>query len=127
MEIKNGYTTNKEIIEELGWRLQTERLRQNITQAKLAQAAGISRRTLVGAERGESFTVDTLLAILRVLGRLDQLNAFLPEPKLSPVELSKLSGCRRKKASRETPAQYDVLREEQKPWMWKEDTVAYGN
>ncbi|MBI9021380.1 MAG: helix-turn-helix transcriptional regulator, partial [Verrucomicrobia bacterium] len=61
-------TANNEAIrQELGKRLKSERLNQNITQAVLAKRAGISRRTLVGAEGGEPFTIDTLLSILREL------------------------------------------------------------
>lgn len=108
---------NKEIRKELGRRLQRERLNQDITQATLAEQAGIARRTLVGAEKGEGTSLETLIAILRALGRLGQLDNFLPEPPLSPIELARLKGKVRQKASGKTryPTPSDT------PWQWKED------
>ncbi|EXF58008.1 hypothetical protein J502_0927 [Acinetobacter sp. 1294596] len=40
-----------------------------------------------------------LIAILRALEMLDEINSFLPEPPLSPIELLKLRGKIRKRAS----------------------------
>jgi len=51
-----------------------------------AERAGISRRTLYRAERGENPTVLTLIRILRVYGRLEALESFIPEPEMSPLE-----------------------------------------
>jgi putative transcriptional regulator len=108
---------NEEIRKELGHRLQRERLNQNVTQADLAEKAGISRRTLVAAENGQGTALETLISILRALGRLGQLDQFLPEPPVSPIELAKLKGKVRQKASRKT--RYPV--ENNTTWKWKED------
>jgi len=109
-------THNETIRQELGKRLKSERLNQNITQAVLAKQAGISRRTLVGAERGEPFTIDTLLSILRALNRLEQIDLFLPEPEISPIQLSKLKGKKRQKAS----GTFTYPKPRNTPWVWKE-------
>ena len=109
--------SNEAIRQELGKRLQSERLNRNITQAALAEKAGIARRTLVGAERGESFTIDTLISILRELGCLSQLDLFLPEPEISPVQLSKLNGKKRKKAS----GKFTYPQPRTTPWVWNEE------
>ncbi|VGO21077.1 helix-turn-helix domain-containing protein [Pontiella sulfatireligans] len=108
---------NAEIQKDLGRRLQRERLNQNITQADLAERAGISRRTLVAAEKGQGTTLETFICILRALGRLGQLDQFLPEPPVSPIELAKLKGKVRQKASRKIryPLPSDTA------WTWKED------
>jgi len=108
---------NEAIRKELGKRLQRERLNQNITQAQLSDRAGISRRTLVATEKGEGTTLETLIRLLRGLGRLGQLDQFLPEPAISPIQLAKLKGKVRKKASGKLryPTQHDT------PWKWKED------
>ena len=116
--MKNLATANNEAIrKELGNRLKTERLNRNITQATLAEKAGISRRTLVGAERGEPFTIDTLLSILRELDCLAQIDLFLPEPEISPVQLSKLKGKKRQKAS----GKFTYPKPRSTPWVWNED------
>jgi transcriptional regulator with XRE-family HTH domain len=109
--------SNEAIRRELGKRLQSERLNRNITQKALAEKAGISRRTLVGAERGEPFTLDTLLSILRVLGCLAQLDLFLPEPEISPVQLSKLKGKQRKRAG----GKFTYPKIRSTPWVWNEE------
>lgn len=110
--------TNETLRKEIGKRLRNERLNQNITQAALAEKAGIARRTLVGAERGESFTIDTLLSILRVLGKLSHLDLFLPVPEISPVQLSKLKGHQREKASGKYMYPKSTPRTQ---WVWNEE------
>lgn len=109
--------SNDALRKELGQRLKSERLNQNITQKTLAQNAGISRRTLVGAENGAPFTLDTLLSILRELGCLAQLDLFLPEPEISPIQLSKLKGKKRQKASGKLT--YPIPRNT--PWVWNKE------
>lgn len=109
--------SNDAIRKELGKRLQSERLNQNIKQATLAEKAGISRRTLVGAERGEPFTIDTLLSILRALGRLSQIDLFLPEPEISPIQLSQLKGKKRQRAG----GKFTYPQTRSKPWVWNEE------
>ncbi|MGE4489916.1 MAG: helix-turn-helix domain-containing protein [Kiritimatiellales bacterium] len=115
--INTETASNEAIRQELGKRLQSERLNLNITQAALAEKAGISRRTLVGAERGEPFTVDTLLSILRALGRLSQIDLFLPEPEISPVQLSKLKGKQRRRAG----GKFTYPKPRSTPWIWNEE------
>jgi putative transcriptional regulator len=116
--MKNLETAGNEAIrQELGKRLKAERLNQNITQSALAKRAGISRRTLVGAENGEPFTIDTMLSILRELNRLAQIDLFLPEPEISPVQLAKLKGKKRQRAGKK----YTYPKPGSTPWVWNED------
>ncbi len=104
------------IAAELGRRLRRERLNRNITQAQLADRAGIGRRTLQNAERGEGTALPTLIAILRALDLLHRLDALLPEPEASPVELAKLHGDRRQRASGSPPGDAPAP----EPWTWGE-------
>ena len=87
----------------LGSRLHQARLDQNISQATLAQRAGIVRRTLAAAEAGEGVALSTLIAILRVLGLVDRLDYLLPEPAPSPVQLVQMKGRVRQRASKPRP------------------------
>lgn len=84
---------------EIGQRIQRERLNQNLSQAELCQKAGISRKTMTNLENGEPCSLVTLLAVLQGLNRLDHLDAFLPDPGISPIELAKLHGKVRKRAT----------------------------
>jgi transcriptional regulator with XRE-family HTH domain len=84
----------------IGERIQRERLNQNMTQADLAKRAGLGARTVRSLEAGEKTTVETLIRALRGLGKLGAIGAFLPEPGLSPLQLAKLRGRERQRASR---------------------------
>lgn len=81
-----------EILRELGGRLRAYRLQQNIPVADLARRAGLSKTTLTKVEAGADFRLGTLLALLRALGRLDALDAVLPSPLVSPLNLVREGG-----------------------------------
>lgn len=83
----------------IGERIQRERLNQNMTQAELAERAGLGARTVRSLEAGQKPTVETLIRALRGLGKLGTIDAFLPEPGLSPLQLAKLQGRERQRAS----------------------------
>lgn len=89
-----------QLVAETGRRLRQERLNRNFTQAELAERAGVSVRTLTTLETGEGNpTLRTFFQVLRALDLLDRLDALLPEPGVSPVELAKLRGRQRERAS----------------------------
>ncbi len=87
------------VLEEIGVRTRRERLNQNLTQETLAQRAGVSRRVVLDLERGKGCGLSSLIEILRSLRKLDQLDAFLPDPGISPLQLAKLRGHVRQRAS----------------------------
>ena len=87
------------ILARLGDRIKQERLNQNLTQANLAQNAALSLIVVRRLENGRGCTLENLVRILRSLNKLDQLDLFLPEPGVSPLELARLAGRRRKEAS----------------------------
>jgi DNA-binding XRE family transcriptional regulator len=83
----------------LGQRLQAQRLNANLSQAEVAQKAGVSRRALQNLESGRVCTLSLLIRVLRTLGKLQQLEALLPETGPSPIQLAKLKGRERQRAS----------------------------
>lgn len=92
--------SDKAIEEELGHRLRSLRLRKNITQKELAQATTLSLNTIKSLESGQG-KLSTLIAVLRELGALDQLDSFIPETSVSPIQLAKRQGKVRERASGE--------------------------
>ncbi len=80
--------TTKEVLREIGARLQGFRLQQNVTQAELAETAGVGHATVKRAEAGENIRLQTIVKILRALGRVEALDSFLPEPLVSPIRLA---------------------------------------
>lgn len=92
--------TTNEILREIGARLRGLRLQQNVTQADLAALAGVGHATLKRAEAGENSRLETVVKILRALGRVEALDGFLPPPLVSPLRLAEEQDRRRRRASR---------------------------
>ena len=103
------------VLAELGRRLAGRRLELNLTQAALAREAGVSKRTLVRLEGGESTQLTNLIRVLRSLGLLDNLDAFVPPPTPSPLEQLRLQGRPRQRASRRTSAK------PAQEWTWGDE------
>ncbi len=79
--------TDHEILAELGRRIREYRLGMDLAAEVVAERAGLSVTTVLNAERGKNPTLETVIKILRILGRLDNLDAFLPPPTISPMGL----------------------------------------
>jgi transcriptional regulator with XRE-family HTH domain len=92
--------TTEEILRELGVRLRGFRLQRNVTQAELAETAGVGHATVKRAEAGENIRLETIVKILRALGRVEALNSFLPEPLISPIRLAEQRERTRRRARR---------------------------
>ena len=87
----------------MGLRLKAVRLKQNITQQALAEESGVSLSSVKKIEKGEIGSFDSLLRVLRTLGKLDVLLPLVEEEQLSPSEyyefVHKLHSLRRKRAT----------------------------
>ena len=86
------------IARELGERLKQARLNADMTQIEVANQAGVSRKAVLNAEKGKA-QLEVFVAILSVLGLASQLENFLPVQEISPIQLSKLRGRKRQRAS----------------------------
>ncbi len=95
------------ILREIGQRLKRRRLEKNLSQQNLAVAAGLNRTTISEIERGAPFGVLSLIQILRALNALEALDAFLPPPGPSPLQLARMKGRQRQRASRQPPIKPD--------------------
>ena len=87
----------------IGERLKAVRLKQNITQQALAEESGVSLSSVKKIEKGEIGSFDSLLRVLRTLGKLDVLLPLVEEEQLSPNEyyelVYKLHSKQRKRAT----------------------------
>ena len=78
--------TDDQVIDELRGRCRTERLAQNLSQGALAERAGLSRDTIARFENDSTTpSLETLVAILRVLGGLEALEHVLPPRPIDPL------------------------------------------
>lgn len=83
---------------EIGERLKQARLNQDFTQSEVADIAGLARKTVLNAEKGK-VQLENLIAIMMALDLTDQLDLFLPKQEISPLQLAKLQGKKRQRAS----------------------------
>lgn len=86
-------------LQALGRRLARHRLNRNLTQAEVAAEAGVSTLTVQRIEQGRSSQATNLIRILRALGLLDNLDALVPEPAISPIQQARMRGRVRQRAS----------------------------
>ena len=110
-----AYTTPAAALAELGHRLARRRLDAGLTQAEAAERAGIGKRTLERIEKGEDTQVGTLLRLLAVLDLMDGVERLVPEVGLRPMELLKLRGKQRQRASSREVA------EPSGEWRWGDE------
>ena len=94
--------TTGELLIEVGIRLRAYRLQQNLTVAEVAERAGVNRNTVLNAEAGRNPRLETVLRLLRVYGRVESLDAFLPQLTLSPLQLVKSKGRLRQRARKKS-------------------------
>ena len=109
---------DREIQREVGRRLQRQRLLLNLSQAELAEACGLARKTVTNAENGRGCSLITLIALLRGLGALDQLERLLPDEGPSPMQLAKLQGKQRQRATGTRGRAAERSRVQEEPWKW---------
>lgn len=106
------------VLRELGERLARTRLERNLSQADLAKEAGVSKRTVERVEAGEAVKSNSLIRVLRGLGRLEVLDRLVPEPLPSPVERLRLQGRRRQRAGSSRAARGPTPTA---PWRWGDE------
>jgi transcriptional regulator with XRE-family HTH domain len=113
--------TDMAVLQEVGERLERRRIDVGLTQAQLAEEAGISKRTLERIEAGHSTDFVMLLRVLRVLKLLDELDQLVPDLPQSPLTLLKGRGRARKRVrhSRWRP-DGTAAPKPAPPWKWRE-------
>jgi transcriptional regulator with XRE-family HTH domain len=113
--------TDIAVLHEIGDRLERRRLDAGVTQAQLAEEAGISKRTVERIEAGDSTDFVMLLRVLRVLKLLETLDQLVPDLPQSPLVLLKGRGRERKRVglSRRSADGAAALKPAA-PWKWRE-------
>ncbi|MBT8098740.1 MAG: helix-turn-helix domain-containing protein [Gammaproteobacteria bacterium] len=91
--------TTTGILSVIGQRLKQARLDANLTQQALAEAVGVSLKTVRNAEDGQNISLETLVLLLQGLQRSDELESFLVSTGPSPIELAERHGKRRRRAT----------------------------
>jgi len=87
------------VLSVIGERLRRARLDSNLTQQALAEAVGVSLKTVRNAEDGRNISLETLVLLLQGLQRIDELDSFLVAEGPSPVVLAERQGKLRQRAT----------------------------
>ena len=111
--------TDAAILKELGARLERRRIDANLTQAELAEEAGISKRTLERIEAGDSTDFVMLVRVLRALKLIEGLDSLITDQPQSPIALLKQKGRERKRAGHpRTQSRRAGTPRTESPWKW---------
>ncbi|MEX2480841.1 MAG: helix-turn-helix domain-containing protein [Gammaproteobacteria bacterium] len=108
--------TDDAVLAEIGKRITARRLDLQLTQAAVAEQAGIAKRTLERIEAGHSSQLSSLIRVLRVLDALPGLDALIPATGPRPMDLLKRHGKPRQRATGKRARQASI-----KPWRWGDD------
>lgn len=104
------------ILAKLGARIKSSRLKQNITQESLAISANISLSSVKKIESGEIKSFDSLLRVLRVLGKLDIFQSMVDEEQLSPSEYYELVNSTKKVTRKRAVGKINANKKEESEW-----------
>lgn len=91
--------TDVELLQRIGSKLKEIRLEQNIKQKELAEKSGLSMFSISQMETGHNTSMQSIIQVLRALGRMDMLDAFI----INNVEANPLAD--RQRVSRVAPFQ----------------------
>ena len=81
------FQSPEEVLATLGQRLRALRDNRGLTQQEVADRAGISARSLRTLENGDGSNLATLVRVLKALDATQGLDALVPEPSVSPMQL----------------------------------------
>ena len=109
--------TDDAILRELGMRLERRRIDAGLTQAELAERAGVSKRTLERVEAGHSTDFVMLIRLLRALKLIEGLESLIADLPQSPLALLKLKGRERQRVRHSKVAEPAPSG---RPWKWGE-------
>lgn len=106
--------TDQAILRELGQRLSAIRIERNLTQAALAEQAGVSKRTVERLESGAvAIQLSGFIRVCRVLGLVERFEMLLPDPAASPMAQLKSQRRKRKRVTGR-----DAALSEPSTWTW---------
>ena len=112
MHIRN-FIAEKGILKELAGRFTQQRIALGLSQAALADRAGVGKRTVERFEAGSDIQFKTLIKLLRALELLDQLNQLIPEPVQSPI--------RALETQQDLPQRVSRKKRSVEPWKWGDE------
>ena len=111
------FLTDDAVLAEIGERLARRRLDLQLTQAEVAEQAGVAKRTLERIEAGHSAQMSSMIRVFRVLDLLPGVEALVPETAPRPMDLLQRKGKPRQRASKRRRSKPPGT-----PWSWVDES-----
>ena len=92
----------QEYIEELGQKIKTYRIMNEMSQQDLEDKSGVSKRSISRLEQGESVQTDNLFKILIALGLGDNIELLVPDQTKRPSYYLEKSESKPKRVRKKT-------------------------
>lgn len=82
-------SSNAELVKLLGRRFKSYRIQSRMTQSEISEQTGISVPTIRSFENGRSLNISlqVLLALMRGVGQLEQIDSLFPEITVNPKDV----------------------------------------
>ena len=78
------YSSNNEVLTEIGKRIKAQRIAMNMTQKEIAEKTNLTQKTISNLENGKDVSFTTVIDVLRCLGQLNGLDMAVPEQIIRP-------------------------------------------
>ena len=108
--------TDTELCNRIAAKIKTVRLKQNMSQAELADKSGVSISTIKRMEDGEVKNFESLIRVLRTMGKLDIFVPLVEEEQLSPNEYYELARKANKPKRKRASKSYTKENKEESEW-----------
>ncbi|MDH5675249.1 MAG: helix-turn-helix domain-containing protein [Myxococcales bacterium] len=108
--------SDESALAEVGQRLARRRIELGMTQAELAEHAGVGKRTLERLEHGDSTQLTNYVRILRSLELLEAWIEVHPQPGPSPMALLREQKREKKRVRKSARGEQD------EPWTWGDES-----
>lgn len=108
--------TDTELCNRIAAKIKTVRLKQNMSQAELADKSGVSISTIKRMEDGEVKNFESLIRVLRTLGKLDIFVPLVEKEQLSPNEYYELANKANKSKRKRASKGYTKENKEDSEW-----------
>lgn len=86
------FMTNEALLQYVGMQMRQMRINSQMSQQQLADRSGVSRATIMQVESGRGVKMESIIAMLRAMNKLELLNNFETQALVNPLLIAKQEG-----------------------------------